>query len=73
MADLDDLLDTSDVAELVGVKVPTIRTYLHRGDMPKPDRVIGRSPVWRRETIDAWLAERPGRGAGGGRPPKGDS
>lgn len=68
----DDLLDTGDVAALVGVKPATIRQYAHRGDMPKPDRIIGRSPAWRRSTIQRWLDTRPGQGAGGGRPPKSD-
>lgn len=73
MAGLDDLLDSSAVAELIGVKPATIRTYRHRGDMPPPDRTIGRTPVWLRDTIDRWLAERPGQGVGGGRPRKSPS
>ncbi|MEV2277687.1 hypothetical protein AB0I72_19075 [Nocardiopsis sp. NPDC049922] len=40
------------------------------GDFPPPDRKYGRSPVWLPETIDQWVENRPGRGAGGGRPPK---
>lgn len=38
------------------------------GDLPAPDDVYGRSPVWKLSTINRWLRERPGRGAGGGRP-----
>ncbi len=31
------------------------------GRIPPPDRKLGKMPLWRRETIDKWLAE-------GGRP-----
>lgn len=42
--------------------------FIRPGDLPAPDEIFGRSPVWKRSTINAWLRERPGRGAGGGRP-----
>ena len=76
----DPYLDTLEVAKLVGVTYNTARFYLQQaranrrsgtskpGDMPEPDRIFGRSPAWRRSTIEAWLASRPGQGAGGGRP-----
>lgn len=38
------------------------------GDLPAPDEVFGRSPVWLWETIDEFEKSRPGQGAGGGRP-----
>jgi hypothetical protein len=58
----------------------SVRMYYHRtlrrqragqkvrpGDFPLPDyHVNDRTPVWLGQTIDAWLAARPGRGAGGG-------
>lgn len=43
-------------------------SYIKPGDLPKPDRTFGRSPVWKTSTINTWIRERPGRGAGGGRP-----
>lgn len=43
-------------------------SYIRPGDLPKPDEVFGRSPVWFPETIDGWLMSRPGQGKGGGRP-----
>lgn len=76
----DPYLDTLEVARMVGVTYNTVRYYLQQaranrragtpkqGDLPEPDRVFGRSPVWRRSTITRWLAARPGQGAGGGRP-----
>lgn len=43
-------------------------SYIRPGDLPAPDNVFGRSPVWTPATIDKWLASRPGQGKGGGRP-----
>jgi hypothetical protein len=42
--------------------------YVRPGDLPAPDEVFGRSPVWKPDTIDHWLGSRPGQGKGGGRP-----
>jgi hypothetical protein len=42
--------------------------FVRPGDLPPPDEVYGRSPVWKLSTINRWLRERPGRGVGGGRP-----
>ena len=39
-----------------------------RVDEPEPDAMIGTTRGWLPKTVDAWNAERPGRGAGGGRP-----
>lgn len=75
-------LDLRAVAGRLGLSYETVRSYhtkaeAHRrtgavrpGDLPPPDDTFGRSPVWREATIDQWLAGRPGRGAGGGRPRK---
>lgn len=85
-SDADPYLDTREAAALAGVAYATMRYYLqqaraHRaagkprpGDLPEPDRYFGRSPAWRRSTITTWLDNRPGQGAGGGRPwPKRDT
>ena len=56
-------LSIVDVAALADVTPATLRRYKSRGYLPAPDVQLGRSPGWRRETIDAWLAARPGRGA----------
>lgn len=32
------------------------------GDMPEPDEVFGRSPVWRKSTLLDWHSRRPGAG-----------
>lgn len=77
-----DYLDLHAVAERTGLAYSTIRHYHNSaearrrsgaprpGDFPPPDETFGRSPAWRGATMDAWLAARPGRGAGGGRPRK---
>lgn len=66
----DDLLDSAALAALLGVERSTISQYRRRRTLPDPDVVVGRSPAWRRSTIEAWRLSRPGRGAGGGRPRK---
>ena len=71
----EKLLDTTAVAALVGVGVPTIRVYLKRTrarateglpirdqDFPLPDETFGQSPTWKPSTIQAWLSARPGSG-----------
>lgn len=64
------LMDSTDVAAAAGIKLVSFRVALTRSkerrakdraipsDIPEPDRVIGRSPVWFRETIEDWLVVR---------------
>lgn len=40
------------------------------GALPMEDQMMGRTPVWRPETIVEWKKRRRGRGVGGGRPRK---
>ncbi|MEE1838185.1 helix-turn-helix transcriptional regulator [Streptomyces sp. SP17KL33] len=76
--DDDPYLDTAQVGERIGVSADSIRLYLKRTrkrisdglkvrpqDLPLPDSQFRRSPVWHRSTIDAWIANRPGRGRRG--------
>ena len=66
------LLDLHGVAERLGLGYATVRRYRSQdATFPEPDATLGQSPGWLPETIDAWQAARPGRGAGGGRPRKG--
>lgn len=53
----------ADIAEHWGVKVTTVRAYRSRkrGELPEPDQVYGRTPLWKPATIAAF--ERPGQGA----------
>ena len=77
-----EFLDLFAIAERLGLAYTSVRSYhinaevrRHRGtskpgDFPPPDNRFGRTPVWSSDTIDAWHANRPGRGVGGGRPRK---
>lgn len=59
---MSDYLDSAALADRLGIKVRSIHRMRSRGDLPDPDRVIGRSPAWRPSTIDRWQASRPGHG-----------
>lgn len=60
-------LGAADFAARVGLATATIRSYMHKGLTPQPDVIITtpKGPLrgWAPETIDAWMASRPGRGA----------
>lgn len=62
-------LTADSVAELVGVRPSTIRTYAARGQMPAPAPCpcCGHGATYDEAEVRAWLARRPGRT---GRPPK---
>ncbi|MFR9806492.1 hypothetical protein ACL02T_30010 [Pseudonocardia sp. RS010] len=66
-----DLLDAAEAAEFAGIEPVTWNRYAERGGLvPEPDEQIHGQPHYRRDTLTHWLANRPGRGAGGGRPVK---
>lgn len=44
----------AEVAHYLGVKPRTVTSYLARGQMPRPDGYVGRSPWWKPSTIKAW-------------------
>ncbi|GAA3861850.1 hypothetical protein [Streptomyces sedi] len=68
----DDLLDLEEARlALPEERRPTAATwasYVSTGRGPEPDEFVFGVPHFRRRTLPAWLAARPGRGAGGGRP-----
>lgn len=60
----DDLIDMGELADLLGVKVSTLRVMRsdpgrHRrvDGLPDPIRLIGRSPVWTRADIETWMSD----------------
>lgn len=57
-------LSRQEVAERLGLKS---HRSLSGIDLPVPDVIVGIHSGWLPETIDAWHAERPGRGWWGGR------
>lgn len=60
-------LSLSDFAERTGLSANTISSYTRKCLTPPADVVIGLKDHavrgWSEETIDLWLANRPGRGA----------
>ncbi|MFI6603834.1 helix-turn-helix transcriptional regulator [Nonomuraea sp. NPDC050536] len=54
--------DPLKLAELLGIERETVHKYKVRGDLPEPDEHVGRTPLWREETINKWLASRRGHG-----------
>ncbi len=45
-----------DIAAVLGVSRRTIEAERSAGRLPEPDLRIGKVPLWRVETIRAWLA-----------------
>jgi transcriptional regulator, MerR family len=62
-----EYLGAADFAARAGLATATIRSYMKKGLTPPADVVIttpsGPLRGWLSETIDAWLAARPGQGA----------
>jgi predicted DNA-binding transcriptional regulator AlpA len=50
------------VAKFLGVQETTVRSWVSRQRMPEPDGHVGRTPVWRAETIRGWARNRPRKG-----------
>jgi len=55
---MSEWLTNTDIAELTGLKVETLHTYLNRNTLPTPDNYIGRTPVWKSNTIKQWIKDR---------------
>lgn len=65
-----EFVDSERMAEAAGMGVASFRVALTRSkkrrdanrsiptDIPAPDRQFGRSPVWRKESMEKWIAER---------------
>ena len=58
MSNVSVLLSRRDVAKLLGLNVETIKYHRAGGTMPDPDLVIDQKPLWRRDTIERWIASR---------------
>jgi glutathione-regulated potassium-efflux system ancillary protein KefG len=69
LIDVDRLIDTRDVARILGLSNRRdVATYLRRyKDMPRPviDLGRGRAKLWLRPEVDRWQARRKRRGAVG--------
>ena len=53
-------LCVEEVAQVLGVKVGTVRNYRCAGLLPDPDVVVGKSPGWKPATIEKWMKRRTG-------------
>ena len=53
-------LTTSEVAQQLGITRSTVAAYSSRGQMPEPDVVYGRTPLWKEVTISRWTKSRKG-------------
>lgn len=70
-AALADVLTLDQVADELGIARASAARYRGRGDIPDHDAMVGRTPVWFRPTVDAfvlerehrWASDQPGRGA----------
>ena len=58
MSNVNVLLSRRDVAELMGLNVETIKYHRATGGMPAPDYIVDQKPLWRRDTIEHWIASR---------------
>jgi len=43
-------------AELLGISVRTLERLASAGKFPRPDAHAGRCPLWRRTTLEGWIA-----------------
>lgn len=53
-----NMVTTLDVARMAGVSDKTITAYLARGQMAAPQLYVGRTPLWARPIVEAWLDRR---------------
>lgn len=66
---IDNWLDYAAISDLTGLNVRSLRAMQGRArqrlkvnastdsDMPMPDDVIGRTPLWKKETILQWRSK----------------
>ena len=59
---MDGYITSDELAARLGIKRDSVYQMRSRGDIPEPDMRVGRTPVWRPETIASWEAARPGQG-----------
>lgn len=59
----EQLLDTAQVADILGVSASAVRKLVTRGRFPLPDMVIASHRAWYRTTIERYqTSQRRGRG-----------
>jgi predicted DNA-binding transcriptional regulator AlpA len=50
----------ADLVRVTGLKYKTLYSARKRNTLPEPDQYIGRTPTWKRSTIDQWWEKRSG-------------
>jgi hypothetical protein len=55
------VLRQGDLPRMTGLSLRTIQRWRACGLFPQPDRVVGRTPLWRAETLAGWLSLESGR------------
>ncbi len=55
MKSLAGVVTMAQVAEIMGVSVPTVRRWLRNGHLPQP-ATLGRTKVWNRRRLESFLA-----------------
>ena len=61
IGDLDTgqpIVTAEQAADHAGITIRTFHNYHQTGRAPRPDGWIGRTPIWLKSTIDAWLQDR---------------
>lgn len=56
MTDLPELLGLAELAEMLGMKKDAVVQRVRRGRLPPPDVRLAATPIWKADTIRAWLA-----------------
>ena len=46
-----------DIAARLGVAHETVRSWLHRGQLPAPSGRVGQSPWWAPDVIEPWMRQ----------------
>jgi predicted DNA-binding transcriptional regulator AlpA len=55
-ATLERLVGIDDIADALGVCRRTVERMKSAGEIPLPDKVLGRLPRWRTSTIERWMS-----------------
>ena len=57
LAEGDRMWDTDEIAGFLNVSTRTVQRMIATGEIPKPDKTIGRMKRWLPSTIEAWIQE----------------
>lgn len=52
-------MNMNHIAEAMNIHAPSVSLYTANGNFPKPDLKVGRTPLWKEETVMEYLDGRP--------------